>query len=136
MEENILQAHGITQAEMRDTHRQQTENNEEFITANNVENLTDKFFIEEYGAHKIRNVDRNCFHLAQETRLFDQASGQKLSKSSVLIESPEQYHRLKESDTFLGRTIEILHDPRLKAEEPKSEPAPKQEAPKQGGDDV
>ena len=82
------------------------------VKANFVENLTDQYFKKEYGGHHIPAHEQHLYHLAMEARTFDTGTGEKLSRSRVVVLTQENYASMKETHGFAGETVAILHNPK------------------------
>lgn len=110
-----IQTHGLTHQEMKELHEKQIHGQVEMIPANNLDTLKDPYFKEEYGDYKIKEHNKNVYHVAMERREFKTVGGmpRKTSTSSVVKFTKEDFEAAtsKQSRTFSGYTTHILHYP-------------------------
>src|SRR4051812_49073722 len=113
---SIKQNHGLTHEEMADLRIRQMQDEVEMVPANNAgENINDKIFKEEYADFEIPKHETHLWHVATESRLFNQTSGERLSSSTVKTYTPVAYKFNKENHGFDGMTIHVLHNPELES---------------------
>lgn len=117
-----LQAHNLTQGEMKQLQRAQILGEVETMSANKGSGITDKHFRSEYESYKIPVVEKSLVHMAMEARSFNNVTGEKLSNSFVQIFDVQNFKKMIKDEAFKGYTTYILHDPTLEEEEKEKKP--------------
>lgn len=112
------QAHGMTEDQMVDLQYAQNNNEVEFVTANNADDIKDKHF-KQFEDWQIPVHEQHVYHVATEQRLFNQATGEKLSEPVVKTFTKEAFEFQKKNHGFVGQDVLILHNPTLANNESK-----------------
>jgi hypothetical protein len=102
-----------THEQMEDLRIAQVNNETEKMPANKARSIPDEYFRKEYENYKINEYDADSYHVAMEARLFNQQTGQKISRSRVQVFDPQTFKRLVDSNGFHGHVTYVLHDPTL-----------------------
>ncbi len=118
MEKKKYQAHGLTEAEMVDLQYDQNNNQVEMVPANNADEIKDKYF-KQFEDWQIPKHEQHVYHVATEQRLFNQATGEKLSDAVVKTFTKEAFEFQKKNHGFVGQDVLILHNPTLANNESK-----------------
>lgn len=111
-----LRAYGLTHGDIEQIKTEQAHGQVKMVPANNAEEINDKYFAEKYTGYLIPWHETMHYHIAMEARLFDTASGSKLSESQVQIFPIEAYKHnmdMKPTNGFAGYVTHILHNPTL-----------------------
>jgi hypothetical protein len=128
VKDKTKQAHGMTHSEMEELHQKQIHGDVEMVAANNAgDNIKDEYFKASYAEHKIPAHEKHVYHVAVESRMFDQNTGEKSSTSTVKKFGPEAFEFMKKQEAFKGQTVHILHNPALDEMKGKEKKAAQQE---------
>jgi len=98
---NMPASYGMTQLELAELNMKQIEGTEPYVKCN----LNPDFEIQECETDHI-------FLLLVEAVLFDQTTGERLSRPRLLKLRPEIFYDFVEKGHFNGKTVEILHKPK------------------------
>lgn len=105
-----------THQQMEDLRIAQVTGEIEKIPANRASSIPDEHFRREYLNYQIKEHNVGNYHVAMEARLFNSATGEKISKSRVQIFEPDVFKRLLDTNGFHGHVTFVLHDPTFKTE--------------------
>jgi len=128
VKDKTKQSHGMTHSEMEELHLKQIQGEVEFVDANNAgDNIKDEHFAAQYSDHKIPAHEKHIYHVAVEARMFNQATGEKISNATVKKFNKETFAFMKKQEAFKGQTVHILHNPELEGLKGKEKAAAKVE---------
>lgn len=108
-----IQAHGLTVDEMAELHyRQKNDLPVPMIQANNSDEsqIKDPYF-KEYIGHQIPRHESHLYHALTDARIFDVATGRKLSIVVKHIFTREAFEFQKNNFGFSGQVVHVLHNP-------------------------
>lgn len=104
-------AHGMTARQYEELKLRKLSDDVEMIPANRAKKLSDKLFKEDFGDYEIPQHERMHYHVAQELRLFVQATGDRQSVPSIHTYDKAMWPIIKNSDVFKAYVSEIVHNP-------------------------
>ncbi|WP_276374872.1 hypothetical protein [Chryseolinea sp. H1M3-3] len=108
---DLLQAHGLTHAEMAELHNRQKKSLPiPMMRGNNTDNIKDEFF-QGYSNYELPVHERGLYHVLVDQRYFHPKTG---IKESIIVRhklTVEFFEFQKEHHAFDGCVTHILHFP-------------------------
>ena len=112
-----LMAHGMTARMYEELKLRKLSGDVETIKANRADSLTDEMFKKDFAGLMIPQHTRFHWHVAQEMRLFNQATGKRESTPVVHCYDAAMWKMVKDTEVFKAQISEIVHNPENEAKD-------------------